>query len=111
VANPFTAESRDARLSLGLAGFIDKLRAPGSIHALVMRAKPMTVAVSDFALKAMLDAHLTAAFVRSDYREVYTTLGTLFGLDVTAGTRKPLAKAPVTGVQPRADRHTAGEHA
>jgi hypothetical protein len=83
--NPFTQESRDARLSVGLPGLMDKLRAPDSLHALVMRTKPLTVPVSDFALKAMLDGHLIAAIVRADYREVYATLVTLFGSEVTGG--------------------------
>lgn len=109
MANPFTAESRDARISLGLEGFIDKLRAPDSLHALVMRAKPLTVPASDFALKAMLDQFLMACIVRSDYREVYATLGTLFGAEVTLGTsRKPPTKADVTDGTFGAGRHNGG---
>ena len=107
--NPFTQESRDSRISLGLDGFIDKLRAPDSLHALVMRAKPATVPASDFALKAMLDQFLMGAIVRSDYREVYATLGTLFGPEVTNGTRKDLAKVQGTSGTNGAKRHTAEE--
>ena len=96
MANPFTAESRDARLSLGLDGFIDKLRAPESLHRLVMIAKPAHMPASDFALKAMLDAHLMACILRGDYAAVQRTLVTLFGPEVTNGTREQVAAARVT---------------
>jgi hypothetical protein len=109
MSNPFTQESRDARLSLGLAGFIDKLRAPDSLHALVMLAKPATVPASDFALKSMLDQHLMALIVRSDYRGVYVTLGTLFGPEVTAGTRGPRGAAAVTDGTNGAKRYAREE--
>jgi len=107
--NPFTQESRDSRISLGLDGFIDKLRAPDSLHALVMRAKPATVPASDFALKSMLDQYLMGAIVRSDYREVYATLGQLFGADVTNVTRKDLAKVEGTSGTFGAKRHAVNE--
>jgi hypothetical protein len=77
--NPFTTESRDARISLGLDGFMDKLRAPESLHRLVMIAKPANMPNSDYALKSMLDAYLLACIVRGDYSQVQRTLGTLFG--------------------------------
>lgn len=105
MSNPFTAESRDSRLTVGLEGVLAQLRAPATLHALVMRAKPMTVPVGDFALKAMFDAHLIAAIMRSDYREVYDTLVSLFGNDVTSvSQRKPPAKAEVTAVTSPAKR-------
>ncbi len=84
--NAFTEESRDARLALNLEGFIEKLRAPESIHKLVMLAKPATQSVGDFALAAMLNSCLIAAILRGDYRWAYGTLGTLFPAEVTDGT-------------------------
>lgn len=109
MANPFTSESRDARLTVGLEGTLAQLRTPHSLHTLIQRAKPMNLTIGDFALKAMLDAHLIAAIVRSDYREVYDTLVSLFGPDVTGVTsRKPPAKADVTSVTPPAKRHLLG---
>jgi len=107
--NPFTAESRDARLSLGLGGFIDKLRAPESLHRLVMLAKPVTMPASDFALKAMLDTHLIESIVRGDYAEVYGTLGTLFGPEVTGGTRAQIEAAQVTDGTFGAKRYAKAE--
>lgn len=82
MGNPFTDESRDAKLNLRLEGFIDQLRAPESLHRLVMFSKPVHMSVSDFALKSMLDGHLIALIVRSDYRAVYSTLVTLFGTEM-----------------------------
>jgi hypothetical protein len=81
--NAFTVEARDSRLSLGIEGLVDKLRAPESLHRLVMLAKPATTSVGDFCLKAMFDGVLMDAIMRSDYRAAYTTLVTLLGPDVT----------------------------
>lgn len=83
--NPFTAEIRKARLSLGLDG-LDKLRAPASLHRLVMAMKPGHLSATDFALKSMFNEVLMALIVRGDYRQVYATLGTLFSFDVPNGT-------------------------
>lgn len=77
--SPFTDESRDARIKLGVAGLADTLRAPESLHRLVMVEKPQTVSAGDFALKAMLDGALMARMVRGDYRGIQRLLGTLFG--------------------------------
>jgi hypothetical protein len=85
--NAFTQASRDDRLHLGLEGFIDKLRAPEALAALVTRAKPVTMPNSDFALKSMLDQYLMGCIVRGDYREVHGTLVTVFGPDVTTVPR------------------------
>jgi hypothetical protein len=81
--NPFTDESRDARLKLGIDGLCDTLRSPESLHRIVMEHKPATVSTGDFALKAMLDAVIDAHKVRGDYRGIYRLLGTLFGDAVT----------------------------
>lgn len=81
--NAFTVEARDSRMSLGIEGLVDKLRAPESLHRLVMLAKPATTSVGDFCLKAMFDGVLMDAIMRSDYRAAYTTLVTLLGSDVT----------------------------
>lgn len=86
MGNPFTSEVRRARLSLGLDG-LEKLRTPASLHALVMRMKPGNVSATDFALTAMLNEVLMALIVRGDYRQVHTTLGTLFAFDVPNGRR------------------------
>jgi hypothetical protein len=84
--NPFTAEVRKARLSLGLDG-LEKLRTPPSLHALVMRMKPGNLSATDFALTAMLNEVLIGLIVRGDYRAVHATLGTLFAFDVPNGRR------------------------
>lgn len=81
--NPFTDESRDARIKLNVSGLADTLRAPESLHRLVMVEKPTTVSAGDFALKAMLDAALMSRIVRGDYRGIQRLLGTLFGELVT----------------------------
>jgi hypothetical protein len=107
--NPFTDESRDARLKMAVEGLCDTLRAPASLHRLVMQAKPAFMPVGDFALKAMLDSAIDALKVRGDYRGIQGLLGTLFGQTVPGGTadtdavRKPPARVPdgTSG----ADRH------
>lgn len=86
MANPFTAEVRTARLSLGLEG-LEKLRAPKSLHRLVMSMKPGHLSATDFALKAMFNEVLMALLSRGEYRLVYSTLGTLFAFDVPDGRR------------------------
>lgn len=83
--NPFTDESRDARLKLTIDGFCDTLRSPESLHRLVMIEKPAMLSAGDFALKAMLDATIDAHKVRGDYRAIQRLLGTLFG-DVVSTT-------------------------
>ncbi|HXG77662.1 MAG TPA: hypothetical protein VNJ53_13935 [Gaiellaceae bacterium] len=83
--NPFTDESRDARLKLAVPGLCDTLRAPESLHRLVMEYKPAVLSVGDFALKSMLDAVLLAHIVRGDYRAVQRLLGALFGPVVPDG--------------------------
>lgn len=94
--NPFTAEVRKARLSLGLEG-LEKLRAPASLHRLVMLMKPGNLSATDFALKAMFNEVLMALIVRGDYREVHATLGTLFSFEGPNGTRapEPVADVPI----------------
>jgi len=84
--NPLTDEERSARLKLNVDGLCDTLRAPASLHALVMEHKPASVSTGDFALKAMLDSVLTAQIVRGDYRGLQRLLGTLFGGEGTNGT-------------------------
>ena len=37
--NPFTDETRDARIKLAIDGFCDTLRAPESLHRLIMDTK------------------------------------------------------------------------
>ena len=85
--NPFTDESRDARLKVSVTGWCDTLRAPESLHRLVMVEKPTPMSAGDFALKAMLDAALMARMVRGDYRGIQRLLGTLFGPVVSNGTK------------------------
>lgn len=93
MSNPFTDESRDARIKLSVAGLCDTLRAPESLHRIVMVEKPTTVSAGDFALKAMLDAALMARMVRGDYRGIQSLLGTLFGPEVPSGTSTGKAHA------------------
>ena len=76
--NPLTSETRDQVLSVNLAGFCTKLRAPESLRAL-LRMKPDHVGLGDHLLKAALDAHLMALIVGGRYRELQTTLAALFG--------------------------------
>lgn len=77
--NPFTDESRDARLKLGIEGLADTLRAPESLHRLVMEHKPATVSVGDFTLKALLDSIIDAKQSHGDYRGIQRLLDTQFG--------------------------------
>lgn len=84
--NPFTAEVRKARLSLGLDG-LEKLRTPASLHSLVMRMKPGNLSATDFALTSMLNQLLMGLIVGGQYQQAYTTLGTLFAFDVPNGRR------------------------
>lgn len=100
--NPFLDESRDARLKLAIQGFCDTLRAPESLHRLVMTFKPADRSAGDFALKAMLDEVLIAHIIRGDYRGLQSLLGTLFGAVVTDGPVK------VPGGTSGAKRHTGG---
>jgi hypothetical protein len=90
--NPFTGESRDARLGIKVEGWCDTLRAPESLHRLFMEAKPGHVSIGDFALKAMLDAHLMALMVAGQYTRIYSLLGNLFSGELPTGnhTRPPL---------------------
>ena len=76
--NPLTSETRDQVLSVNLAGFCTKLRAPESLRAL-LRMKPDHVGLGDHLLKAALDAHLMLLIVGGRYRELQTTLAALFG--------------------------------
>lgn len=105
--NPFTDESRDSRIKLGVAGLADTLRAPDSLHRLVMVEKPTTVSAGDFALKAMLDAALMSRMVRGDYRGIQRLLGTLFGplVDERHGPT-PSLRPEVPNGNARADRHS-----
>lgn len=104
--NPFTSESRDEVLTLGLDGLITKLRAPRSLRRILVSEKPQHMGLGDFALKSMFDSHLTALIVAGRYRDVQTTLEAHFGplhhepvsdaTDVAPdhnGSKKPLAKA------------------
>lgn len=82
--SPFTDETRGARLGLTLDGLFEggTLRAPGTVHTVVMGAKPATVSISDRALKALVDQVLMEHMVRGDYLAIYSTVGKLFGLPV-----------------------------
>jgi hypothetical protein len=91
--NPFTDESRDARLKLAIVGFCDTLRSPESLHRLVMIEKPAHVGVGDRTLKALLDQVIDEHKVAGDYRGIQRLLGTLFG-DVVTVT--PLQVPPGT---------------
>lgn len=82
--NAFVNETRDSRMALDIDGLVGKLRAPETLHRLVMAAKPATMSVGDFCLKAMFDGVLMAAIMRSDYRAAYSTLVTILGADVTS---------------------------
>jgi hypothetical protein len=97
--NPFTDETRDARLKLSIEGFCDTLRSPESLHRLVMEYKPAQQSVGDFALKAMLDETIDALKVAGRYRDIQRLLGTLFGDVVTE------RRADVPNGTPRAERH------
>jgi hypothetical protein len=99
VSNPFTDESRDSRIKISVAGLCDTLRAPESLHHMVMIEKPATVSAGDFALKSMLDSVLMTRMVRGDYRGIQRLLGTLFGPLVPDGTVAPT---------PAAERHKGG---
>lgn len=104
--NPFTDESRDARLKIAVEGLCDTLRAPESIRQLVMEHKPATVSVGDFALKAMFDARIDVLKVAGQYREIQRLLDTHFG---PLGDARHLAHAPsraeVTNGTSGAERH------
>lgn len=84
--NPLTDESRDSRLKLGVEGLCDTLRAPETLHRLVMEHKPAGVSVGDFALTSMLNALIDAHKVRTDYRAIQRLLDTTFGPLVTDRT-------------------------
>jgi hypothetical protein len=99
VGNPFTDESRDARLKLAIDGFCDTLRSPESLHRLVMEYKPAMQSSGDFALTSMFNSVLMALIVRGDYRGLQRILGTTFG-DVV--TDRP---AQVTNGTSGAERH------
>ena len=86
MSNPFTDETRDARMKLSIDGLCDTLRAPESLRTLVMEQKPSTVSTGDFALKAMLDAVIDTKQSHGDYRGIQRLLGTLFGDEGTNGT-------------------------
>lgn len=86
--NPLTDESRDARLKVAVDGLCDTLRAPETLHRLVMLWKPADRSVGDFALKAMLDHVLIAHIMRGDYRGLHSLLGTLFVGEGTDGHPK-----------------------
>lgn len=77
--NPFTDESRDARLKVSVEGLCDTLRAPETLHRLVMEHKPASMSVGDFALTSMLDSIIDAHKVRHDYRAIQRLLDTTFG--------------------------------
>lgn len=85
--NPFTDESRDAKLKLGIDGLCDTLRSPESIKYLVMQGKPAGLGVGDFALFSMVDAIIDRHKVQHDYRAIQRTLDTLFGPVGTNDTR------------------------
>lgn len=84
--NPFTDETRDARLKVDVSGLCDTLRAPESLRTVIMEHKPSVLSVGDFALKAMLDSSIDAMKVRGDYRGIQRLLGTLFDNEVPNGT-------------------------
>ena len=103
--NPFTDESRDARLSLNIDGFCDKLRAPEALHRLATQHKPKHMSTGDFFLKAALDLRLIELIVAGHYDEVQRTLGTVFGPLGTDGTEWGAPEAPGTGGTTGAARH------
>lgn len=84
--NALTDESRDFRLKVDVDGLVSTLRAPESVHRLVMDMKPAGVSVGDFALTSMVNECITALMVRRDYRAIQGLLGTLFGPYVPSGT-------------------------
>lgn len=85
--NALTDETRDARLKLDVEGFCATLRAPATLHRLVMELKPAGFSVGDFALTALINDLITAQIVRRDYRAIQRMLGTLFGPWVPDGYR------------------------
>lgn len=110
MGNPFTDESRDARFKVDVAGLMDTLRSPESLHRMVMEFKPAVVSTGDFALKGMLDSCIDALKVRGDYRRLQWLLDTLFG---PQGTERHLDGAAGLGRVPNgtsgAERHKAGK--
>lgn len=91
--NPFTDESRDARLAVNLDGICTKLRSPDSFHKLTMTVKPDHVSLADHMLACLLDNAIDTLKIRRDYRGIHSLLGTLYGLPgadqaekVTVGT-------------------------
>jgi len=113
MASPFLDESRDARIKLGVAGLADTLRAPESLHRLVMVEKPTTVSAGDFALKSMLDAALMARMLRGDYPGIQRLLGTLFGPVVDerhpSSSLTPDSAHAASGASARGTNGTAGD--
>lgn len=79
MGNPFTDESRDARLKVDVDGLCTTLRAPESVHRIVMQLKPAGFSVGDFALTSMVNDLIAALMVRRDYRGIQGLLGTLLG--------------------------------
>lgn len=105
MSNPFTDESRDARLKVDVEGFCSTLRAPASLHQLVMQEKPAGFSVGDFALTAMVNDLITALTVRRDYRGIQRLLGTLLGAWVPPGyALVPVGTSATSGVPNGAGR-------
>lgn len=77
--NPFTDESRTERLEVSVLDFCRQLRAPASLKALIFVAKPAFLGLGDWILKACLDAWLIGLIKEGRYRDVQTTLASLFG--------------------------------
>lgn len=85
MSNPFTDESRDARLKVDVDGLCSTLRAPETIHRLVMDLKPAGFSVGDFALTSMVNDLISTLTVRRDYRAIQGLLDTLLGVRVPLG--------------------------
>lgn len=83
-------------MKLAIDGFCEQLRAPESLHQLVMLHKPATQSAGDFALASMLNAVLMALIVRGDYRGIQRLLVSLFGDLVTDVTKSGRAGRVVT---------------
>lgn len=107
--NPFTDETRDARLKMEVEGFCDTLRAPESLKRLFMDCKPAGHSVGDFALLEMFNGIIDAHKVAYDYRAIQRLLDTFFGpLSADWPVGPPVGVASVKGVPNgtgRAERH------
>lgn len=83
--NPFTDETRSERLEVNVLDFCRQLRAPASLKTLIYVAKPAFLGLGDWILKACLDAWLMSLIKEGRYRDVQTTLDSLFGQPPTVG--------------------------